>query len=212
MALPNNNPFPIPTSTTRPQPNKAIMLEVTLKNNSPNFEFRYNRYWEKTLSGPDKHNDFLNWILTFFSPTPPSGVLMTRFDSTPNLRKPSKMSFKCKDIVYLAFKLDPALNWRFTADGAPISMDKFWETKNVFFNVKNFDEAGKETIPSRNNAYKYAYMIVDSPKGTPGGSGTPIEARFNLHVDFVEDPANDDSPYVPVILDPDVRNPGGNAP
>lgn len=37
--------------------------------------------------------------------------------------------------------------------------------------------------------------------------------RFNLYLDIVAgDPASDTDPYIPIIVDPDVRFPGGNGP
>lgn len=205
----SGNPSPIPTHENRPQPSVAYMLEVTLDILNGRFIFRYSGFWKQRFTGTDeqKHAEFLQWIEEEVK-NPTTANALNSFDSTPNIRKPSKMSFKCKDLVYLVFKLSPSINWRFTADGPPISMDRFWDGKDVFFNATNLDEYGHETTPAKNNQFNYAYVIVNCPNGKPG-PGPAIEARFNLHVDLMEGP-NDEDPYVPIIIDPDVRNPGGS--
>lgn len=207
----STDPEPLPTLSNRPQPYEAYMLEVTIDKSEAGIGFQYTQYWHKAFvtSGDPSHEQFLKWISQLIK-NPVAGKKFSYFDRTPGLRKPTKMSFNCKNLVYLVFKLDPNINWRFSADAAPISMDKIWKGKDVFFNATNLNTNGDEATPVKENTQKYAYMIANCPKGTPL-SGQEIEARFNLHVDFVEGSDNDD-PYVPVIIDPDVRNPGGNGP
>jgi hypothetical protein len=210
----SSNPTPIPPAENSwPQPSWAYMLEVSLDVSSGSFEFKYKRMWKKRLTaGGDaaKHAQFLAWIVSeVANPSPPNN--WNQFDTRKNIRKPSKMSFNCDKLIYLVIKLAPNLNWRFTADAPPISMDSFWQGKDVFFKATNLNALGVPVkSPAKNNAYKYAYVIIDCPKGAPGVGDIPgaIEARFNLHVDLMEGP-DDDDPYVPIIIDPDVRNPGG---
>ena len=209
----SSNPVAIPTVAiaNRPQPSLAYMLEVSLDVSGGLFIFKYTGLWKKRLdaaTGPAKHAQFLAWVAgEVQQPTPATSF--DSFDATANNRKPSKMSFNCKELIYLVIKLAPGINWRFTADAPPISMDKIWQNRDVFFNASNLDERGIPTAPAKNNAFKYACVIVDCPKGVPGGPiPTGIEARFNLHVDLMEGLKND-APYVPIIIDPDVRNPGG---
>lgn len=206
----SNDPSPPQPSSGRPQPKSAIMLEVTLDQASlPNVVFKYSKIWDSpNFNGADPHKEFLKWVAGLIGN--PIGGRSLIYDGAPGNRQPTKMSIKTKKLTYIVFRLDPAMNWRFSSDGMPISMDKYWNGRNVFYAGSHLDANGTEVGPAKNNSYKHAYFVVDAKNGKPPSPPTQeVEARFNLHVDFVEGSNNND-PYTPVIIDPDVRYPGGN--
>jgi len=196
-----------------PVPGIAIALEVDFLFDEAAKRFALEIVKIGKSTGSFKaHEDFLEWAKgQIASPKwgPTSG-----FNNTAGKRKPTKMSLKYKKPFYLLIKLSDNWNWRFSADGAPLSMDSYWSGKGVFQDAYSFDSAGAlVTRPSPNITCKNAYTIVncDKAKETPGSDD--FEARYNLHVDLVEDPSDlANSPYIPLILDPDVRWPGGDGP
>lgn len=181
------------------QPKQAYILEVGIDTHGKKILIGYTEYWTSPeFKTADPHQEFLAWANALIA-KPTAGEKLT-FHSKPSKRKPTKMSFRCKDLVYLVFKLDDKIDWRFTVDGPAVSMDGIWSGKDVFFAPKKAGELA--------NGRTYAYAIANCPNGTLDPSSSDIEARFNLHVDFLEGGETD--AYTPVIIDPDVRYPGGN--
>ncbi|MEP2103763.1 MAG: nucleotide synthetase [Parasphingorhabdus sp.] len=194
-------------------PKKAVAIEVDLSFDPASKKATLQIIKVAKSSGNfSDHADFLKWAKgQVVSPTWGRKV---GFNPTKGKRKPTKMSLKYKDPFYLFVKLSDNLNWRFAADGAPLSMDRYWRNKEVFFDSFSFDDHG-DIVPNPSTATtcKHAYTIVncDKAKETPGSDD--FEARFNLHVDLVENPTDlVNSSYIPIILDPDVRWPGGDGP
>lgn len=182
-----------------PQPTKAYMLEIGIDRTGKKVLFGYKQYWvSPTFNQGTAHGEFLAWANGLIA-KPIKGERMV-VHSKPGQRKQTKMSFRCNELVYLLFKLDDSIDWRFSVDGPAISADGTSGGNAVFFAPKGAGE-----LMDRK---RYAYAIADCPKGTSGGSGGDIEAYFNLHVDFLEGGEGD--AYIPVVIDPDVRHPGGN--
>lgn len=179
-----------------PQPTKAYMVEVGIDRNGKKVLFSYSQYWKSPkFNEPTAHREFLDWVNGMIAKPVKGDKLMSH--AKPGKRKMTKMSFRCNELIYLVFKLDDKLDWRFSVDGPAVSTDSDSAAKGVFFASKGSGEL--------TNSKTYAYAVADCPKGSAGDT---IEANFNLHIDFLE--GGDTDAYTPVIIDPDVRYPGGH--
>ncbi len=193
------------------KPKKAVVLEVEMDASTRRIHLKFSNVW-KSKDSFSNHQDFKTWIKGFVSDIPAPGKFIPK-DKTPGHRKPTDMSLKSKDFVYLVFKLSDNWDWRFAADGYPISQEKKWKNSGVFVGAKHLGNDGVETDAGLGKSGKFAYIIADCEKAKPNDLGGNIEGRFNLHVDIIEDILNSEtSPYIPLIIDPDVRYPGGNEP
>ena len=129
-------------------------------------------------------------------------------------RKPTDASIKLYEPCHLIYHLDDGLEWcfsreyfPFTQDSSLVGMDVFWNPRHVSnkLEVLNYDRPAA--------GCRYATMIFD-----PANLGPDYVARFNLHVELIDeiakqgDPIKLSSAFTPVILDPDVRYPGGSGP
>lgn len=179
-----------------PQPTKAYMIEVGIDRNGKKVLIGYTQYWKSPAFTPTTaHTEFLAWTNALIA-NPKKGDPLTKHNK-PGKRKMTKLSFRCNELVYLVFKLDDKIDWRFSVDGPPVSSDSDLNSKGVFFAPKGSGEL--------TDSRTYAYVVADCPKGSLGST---IEAYFNLHVDFLE--GGEADAYTPVIIDPDVRYPGGH--
>lgn len=214
VLIPTTNPdIIVGRNPDDPVPTAAVALEVDLLFDAAAKRFSLEIVKIGKSTGNFKnHKDFLDWAKGQIAS--PKWVQSKGFDSTAGKRKPTKMSLKYKDPFYLLVKLSDNWNWRFSADGAPLSMDSYWTGKRVFLDAFSFDSAGAVvTSPSPEVTCKNAYTIVNCDKAKETSGSHNFEARYNLHVDLVEDPTDmANSSYIPLILDPDVRWPGGDGP
>lgn len=153
-------------------------------------------------------------------PRPPHRVVGAKTDERVNTpgprgRKPTGMSFLGKRNCFILLRFDPRSNLRFTMDYAAISRDAdlsdgiFTHGHRVHRNGQIFGEPKTGDISTHSfadgcNAAVFAYHH-DRVSNLP-----EFEGRLNLHLDVLEDPSDPDSPYIPIIIDPDVRFPGGN--
>lgn len=196
-----------------PVPKKAVAIEVDLSFDSTTKIISLEIVKVYKSSGSfSKHSDFLDWAKG--QVTAPKWGKKSGFNAKPGKRKPTKMSLRNKEKIYLLVKLSENPSWRFTADGAPLSADKYLQGAGVFSDSFAFDPSGNViTTPSSGVTCKHAYTIIDCDKAKETMGSDDFEARYNLHVDLVENPTDlANSPYIPVILDPDVRWPGGDGP
>jgi hypothetical protein len=118
---------------------------------------------------------------------------------------------------YIIFKLKDGLNWQFAREGWPITIGE--QGENYFFDAFRIDADGVadrgDDKQLRRDGCMIAYVIASGDAAIKDGGAYchPI----NLHVDLIGEVLPDSGPpaqkcYLPIIIDPDVRYPGGTDP
>jgi len=119
----------------------------------------------------------------------------------------TSMSLNVEEPTVVVFILKSPKNIYFSRDGTPFSYDPA-NAKDCFFEATRVDKDGNfhDARQSSVENSRVAYMYV-KPKL---GSGVVVyDAPFNIHIDF-EGLGFESSFRIPVIIDPDVRFPGGS--
>jgi hypothetical protein len=134
-------------------------------------------------------------------------------DDTSNRPDPPEtpLSLNNRRFSYVIYKLS-SKNWQFCRDHPPVSIGELGKAAGVYFNARRIDENGKEErvdidrrLPVTDNCM-VAHFIADGFKAT-GFTGSYTHA-LNLHVDLIYEER--ERAYIPLVIDPDVRNPGGS--
>jgi len=134
-----------------------------------------------------------------------------RFHEHPGINfKPTAMSLRKREKTRLVFHLDDRLGWCFARDYAPVSQAKDLKGQGIFSNPRLIDTNGN-ILPEGEyvSGSRFATANFD-PSSIPDKDD--FVTRYNLNVEFLSDPSDVSGSYTPVILDPDVRWPGGNEP
>lgn len=132
-------------------------------------------------------------------------------DDTYERPKPpmTPLSLNNPHLSYVVYKLR-SRNWQFAKNRPPFSIGKKGKDAKVYFEARRIDKNGKVERVERKRPVKddcmVAYFIADGYKAA-GFTGQYIHA-LNIHVDLVfgKRPRG----YTPLIIDPDVRHPGGS--
>lgn len=106
-------------------------------------------------------------------------------------------------VRYLVFRLSDDLDWEFASGYPPFSKH---EDNKAFVGALKFDRVGVAAPGSAAvDRCTYACFIVD-------GSTLPAQTdrRFNIHIDLLERDQGSVKNRIPIIIDPDVRHPGGS--
>lgn len=139
--------------------------------------------------------------------------------SVANAPQPTDMSLRYNRPCHLVIHLDDKLSWYFARDFRPFSRPTGLQFPDVFQCPQLIDSDGNlHPIPTTQTptiGCRFATMIFD-PRNLgeelpEGGGQTEFVARFNINVELIDKPNSMDA-YIPVILDPDVRWPGGDGP
>lgn len=100
-------------------------------------------------------------------------------------------------------------NWQFSYDKAPFSLSLDAAKTGAYLHARKVDSQGGIVDPNTPTANcKIAFFVAEGHRVWNGTD--PFIHGFNLHLDLrYKDSKNRDS-YMPVIVDPDVRYPGGS--
>jgi hypothetical protein len=122
--------------------------------------------------------------------------------------KANDMSLRLSEPYHLVYHLDDSLSWRFSRDFSPITQDAELAGKEIFSDPRLINKEGKLLKAGVFEAdCRFAALIFTPPADLP----REYVYRFNLHVELLDDPKDPNKgAYIPIILDPDVRWPGGN--
>ena len=130
-------------------------------------------------------------------------------DPAPKGKYKSQLSLQNRKYCYVILKLT-SKNWQFSRDKDPFSIGP----GSVYFPPLYFeprkvrDDGSVVTRGDIADDCKIAYFIADG--ATANDLADSYEDPFNLHLEVVDrDWENNRSP-VPIIIDPDVRYPGGS--
>lgn len=189
----------------RPRPTTAIIREVDIKPGA-NIDIRFSRANHKiTLADEAEWRALLKRIGAGNFNFPGSG------DPKPKRPYTSPLSLNCHELSYVVYILTRK-NWQFAREGgAPITISSD-APDNIYFESRRIDPSGgtNDGWSEKDNCIA-AYMIVDGDTASHSGKGEYVN-RINLHVDLESKGANNESLYMPIIIDPDIRHPGGSEP
>jgi hypothetical protein len=121
--------------------------------------------------------------------------------------KANDMSLRLGEAHYLVYHLKDSLSWAFSRNFAPFTQDAEITDKEIFSAPRLINGHG-ELLPNGKFAddCRFAAFIFTPPANRPAD----YVFRFNLHIELLENPSDpDNSAYIPLIIDPDVRWPGG---
>ncbi len=133
-----------------------------------------------------------------------------------------RMSLNVKEISVIIFRLSDDIDWQFSYDRSPISLseesmktttyDQDGSPKEFFFgNAHRILENGTVDLDPKTDNCNVACLICDGAGLTrPSGS---YKLSINLHVDLLDrDRGGNIIGRLPIVIDPDVKNPGGSEP
>lgn len=138
-------------------------------------------------------------------------------DNSPNRPDPPEtpLSLNNQALTYVVYKLSDK-NWQFCRNHPPFTVGPKLKNKDIYFEARRVTPWGaKERIVWDPGTEKWApvtdectvaYFIADGWKAK-GIIGTYVHA-INIHVDLVFKGTS--TAYTPLIIDPDVRHPGGS--
>jgi hypothetical protein len=157
-------------------------------------------------------NDFAAQVAEYVSDPcgrPPLMPFGERKPDADTCFKANDMSLRLSKPRYLVYHLDDALSWRFSRNFAPFTQDAALAKDQIFSDARLITNEGKLLAAGEFCAdCRFAVLIFTPPADLP----PDFVYRFNLHIELLDDP-NDpiNGAYIPIILDPDVRWPGGTA-
>jgi hypothetical protein len=199
-----------------PQPGEAVFYRLDIATTGRDIELRYTA--RKVWQGLSGHDDFKNKMADLINNG--NGNIgnirpkRTRDnDAGPAGRSKDthlSINFDKIPLSYVVLKLSSRRNWQFSRTTAPFMMDRKDQGKGGFLEARRFDSSGAVI----NNATKadgcqFAYFIVDPSKFDIDADGG-FQHRFNIQIDLLELDGPSIDSRIPIIIDPDVRHPGGN--
>lgn len=131
----------------------------------------------------------------------------------PHPKEPYKtnLSLQNRTYCYVILKLS-ARNWQFSRNEDPVTLGyEATKPQEVYFSPRKVDEQGN--ILGRGAVQddcKVAYFIADG--AVAHGLEPDRVDPFNLHLDIMVKDSDDNPSPIPIIIDPDVRYPGGSGP
>lgn len=123
----------------------------------------------------------------------------------------STLSLNNGKLSYVVYKLSNAKRWQVSRSGLPVSVGA--KGQQFCFDGYRVGAAGyisRDRGRTERNGDKIVYFIADGwnafKNGTTGLPSFPI----NIHVDLVFSKEAGGPRYIPLIIDPDIRYPGGS--
>lgn len=199
-----------------PQPTEAVFFRMAISMTGGNIEIGYTA--KKVVTGITDHGDFESQVKTLISSNNGdigNGRVKRTRDANANQAGRTKdtllsINFDRTPLRYVVLKLSSRHNWQFSSSCAPFMMDRSDEGKNRFFEARRFDPTGNVIDGAVvQDGCKFAYFIVDPTKFKTNSQGE-FQHRFNIHIDLLEMNGSLIDNRIPIIIDPDVRHPGGN--
>jgi hypothetical protein len=127
---------------------------------------------------------------------------------TPFKSQLSIGNYQLYTIYVIKLKKDKKI--QFSNIGPIISTRK--EFEKYFSEPRKFDENGNIYTPSnqKNDCHGIYFFMNGLLASTEFGGNFSVP--FNLHIDYVSKDSGNNNSYVPIIIDPEIRYPGGSGP
>ena len=200
-------------------PSKAIIRKIDMPKNSKTLDIQFSTgYAAITLSKTVTIESILKKLS---AKVDPSAKIADPYPVGEGLLKDvsSPISLDLEGDAYVIYVLDDTTSWQFCTTGSPFSIENIKDAsgkmKPDFYALprrwgkKSPDDTTEVDQSHENDASlkecKIAYMVALS-----AGRGDYID-RFNIHLELiVQNKWNKVPILVPIILDPDIRHPGGS--
>ena len=213
-------PMDIRRLATSYQPDNAIIFELGIEARPGNKDIMLNYKAVKVINGITNHNNFLSkmkiLINNDFGNIGNKPVKRDRDNNAGNNNNRTKdtrlsIQWPVDQLKYVVIKLDYDRNWQFASDGNshPFMIHKSDQGEDRFFDAIRFSELGEPVASGeQKDGCKFAAFIVNGVKLAKDTSNH-FQHRFNILVDILEMSGSQIDNRIPIIIDPDVRNPGG---
>lgn len=200
------------------QASRVYRVDVESKHSAQKLEFRIGGLHKPNKEMPyydiTGHVDSIKLehaIADLLGQNPGKGP-MTVHGNGGHPRRATEMSLHGSKPCYFLFNLEMPKNVRFTIDGPAASIELKSKSKRLSSVRRILD--GK-LVEDNRQANVRAILVAFDPEADGEEEANRFLNRFNLNLDAVDtDNSNDigstSVPYVPFIVDPDVRFPGGN--
>lgn len=149
----------------------------------------------------------LNQVLLRLATGGPPPISMP--DTGPPKRKfKTPLSLQNRKHAYIIIKL-AGKNWQFSYDKAPFSLSVEAARTGAYLHARKVDPQGRIVEPGTPTANcKIAFFVAE---GHNVWNGTDSFSHgFNLHLDLRYKDSETRDSFMPIIIDPDVRYPGGS--
>jgi hypothetical protein len=202
QTVPANDLAPIRKEWPDAPPARYIFREVSLELNG-GLQFFYRN---PGLARPLLQGGIEAVIAALIAP-PPRAVSLMAAPPGPAVRQ-SPLDLRIYGLpAYVVLKLDPELNWHFSADQAAVSL-KTATVGESYGGLRHVLPDG--TIrPEPGPGCSIVYFVARPPAIGPDGS---YRHGLNFHVELVQNISggSSESSILPIIIDPDVGYPGGS--
>lgn len=140
-----------------------------------------------------------------------NGAFAMSDDPLPKPPYNSQLSLNNDRYIFIILKIAND-NLQFSHDKDPFSLSLEAFYPQVYYKPRRVDGQGATVEPGLvRHGCKIAYLIADGPAAR-GATPGPYIDPFNLHLDLLDKDSNGQDSVIPVIVDPDVRYPGGSGP
>lgn len=189
-----------PSTTTR-RPSRATVREIDFKISSDGKELEF-FFSRADFSVPVNH-DLDNLLLDIQNDAFGYG---NNADKEPREPFESRLSLGNKRYAYVIYRLSQNKNWQFCRDFAPITLGRKAYNSKRYFEARRYDRDGsiskvEDGEPAADNSI-VAYFIADNEN-----YGNYLGHSINLHVDLLY---RGTRRRLPIVIDPDIRYPGGS--
>lgn len=193
------SPFPDADQSGR-RPSEVIVLEIDFDIVGGNLRFFFSRAWGPTPI--DASNTIEKQMAELAKGKFPNHINKMETKSPIS----SKLSFRNKAYRYIAYVLSPK-NWQFSRSYVPMTIQSSLLNYGVYFEARRVTPAGivQEIGDGTQDLARVAYFVADGEKilNNPGIPGYPHGINFNVEL------FDTDGTVLPLIIDPDIRYPGG---
>lgn len=202
-AIMTTYPFDPPANYDGPMPRHVIVREITFAPRENELKFYFSRGIDIDLdSYPDSFEEIVDKVCNRSFAFPPRPLKLVSPFKSP-------LSLSNNRFSYVVYVLSENKNWQFSRRGWPITITKL--PIGRYYNGRRADKSGHakadpgDFLNNRDDC-NVAFFIADGRNPAPDGD------NINLHIDLTFRDVGETPYFMPLIVDPDIRWPGGSQP
>jgi hypothetical protein len=191
-AAPRNDQIPVRSAWPASDPGRFVLREISMELGSDGLQFFY-----KTPGPAAPIVGSLDALIAGLLPGSGLPHGLPGPDQTP-------LDLEVKDApLLIVFRLDPGLNWHFSST-LPAVTHKRGEESAFYQGLRHVLADGAHS-EAPGPGCRLVYFVADPPSGS-------YQHGFNFNVGLVQRPASGSTEptSLPLVIDPDIRNPGGS--
>jgi hypothetical protein len=186
----------------RAPPTLATIRELEIDGGPARIDIRYSRAnYEVDLTAFNGLDDVLMRLHNNNISLKQSGAVKQEYESP--------LSLGNKKYCYVIIKL-VAKNWQFSGAEPPFSIAIEQWDKGLYYEARKVHLGKKLGKDAKQNGCMIAYFIADGAAAYDDAPEGKYSHGFNFHLDFVYKNHKSEDTYMPVLIDPDIRYPGGS--